>query len=130
MKELKLKSGETLKIGVVPFRDAKNLFDSVSKEVKSSKWDAQQKIDVNFIKDTALSLLSSEAVEKNLWVCMSRSMYKGLKITEETFEEVKAREDFLEVCFEVAKETLAPFTKNLFAELQPLLEMLTQKSQQ
>ena len=130
MKEHKCKSGETLKIGVVPFRDAKGLFDAVSKEVKASKWDPSQQVDVNFIKDTALALISSEAVEKSLWVCMSRSMYKGLKITEETFEDVKAREDFLEVCYEVAKETLAPFMKNLFAELQPLLELVTQKSQQ
>lgn len=120
MKVHTLKSGRTLEIGLADFRAGKNLFDAVIKEIKASKLDAESGKE-NFLKDAVLSVLSSENVERALWPCMAKCLYEKNYITPNTFEDISAREDFLEICYEVGQENLIPFGKNLYAELSPLL---------
>jgi hypothetical protein len=47
-----------------------------------------------------------------------------MKIVEDTFEPAEARDDYLKVMFEIAKENVLPFTKSLYAEYSPILESL------
>lgn len=121
IREVTLPSGAVLKLNPAPFADARNLYQAVLEELKGSRFDPQQSIDVNFFKDMLCSMLSSKKVEAALEKCMQRATYDGIKITKDTFEPVKARDDYLTVCFEVAKENVLPFMKSLYAQYAPLI---------
>ena len=116
-----LPSGAELKITVAPFADSRALYQAILEEAKGLKVDASTEIDVNLFKDLLCSLLASKKVESAIMLCMKRATYNGLKIDEQTFEPVEARQDYFEACFEVAKENIAPFTKSLYARFSPLL---------
>lgn len=123
MKEVKLASGATLKIGDAPFPEAKALFQAFLVEARSIplvKWDEQ----VNVMKDIFCAAFASEKLEAALWVVMGRSQYNGLSITAAVFEPKKAREDFVEVCYLVAQENLQPFTKSLYAKFKEIFKLV------
>lgn len=124
MKEVKLPSGAVLNINVAPFKDSRNLYQAVLEEGKALKLDPGAEIDVNLYKDLACIFLASKKVENALWVCMGRCLYNGMKIVEDTFEPESARDDYLRVMFEVAKENVLPFTKSLYAEYSQVLGAL------
>jgi hypothetical protein len=124
MKEVKVPSGAELKITLAPFSESKALFQAVTEEVKSLKLDPNAEVDVNFWKDIFCLGISSKRIEQALEPCLKRSTYNGLKIDKDTFESPESREDYLTVCYEVAKENLLPFTKSLYAQYAPILEKL------
>jgi len=124
LREHKLESGLTLRIQPASFAKAKQLFDAVSVEIKDQNMDATQEIDINFIKGVLLGLVSSPKVEAALWVCMENCLYKNERITVSTFEDMDARADYLEICYEVAKENVYPFMKNLYAKYKPMFQEL------
>ena len=125
MKEVTLKSGRKLRLQPADFRKAKTLFDEVSKELKANHFDPKAEFDINFVKNILLGLVSSEKVEDALWPCFTGCLYAGdTKVTPDLFEDEKAREDFLEICFEVAKINVLPFTKNLSSKFEPILKDL------
>lgn len=119
-----LKSGKELEITLAPFDEAKSLYQAVAEEVKALKVDAEVDMDVNFFKDLALSGLSSKKIDSALSVCMKRCAYNGQRIAsvKDSFESIEAREDYFEVCFEVGKANLLPFTKSLYAQFVGLLK--------
>ena len=122
MKEVKLPSGAVLKIGVVPFADARALYQSLLEEVKDLRIDSSQEVDINIVKDLVCVALSSKKIEANLEKCMARCLYKNLKIDSDTWEPVSARDDYIMACVEVTKETVAPFTKSLYAKFSPFIQ--------
>lgn len=124
MKEVKLKSGRVLRLGLAPFRDSKALFDAICLEVKGNSLDPRMEVDINFIKDTAMGLIASEKVFGCIQVCMAKCLYNGQRIDEQTFESVEGREDFLEICMHVTKENVLPFMKNLSSKFAPLMKEL------
>lgn len=127
MKEIKLPSGAVLKISPSPFATAKALYQSFLREVRGLKINSKMEMS-EIYKDLFCIGFSSPEVEKALWECMARCTYNGgrgdLKIDADTFEPIAAREDYLQVCTEVAKENLMPFTKDLYAEFRRLLAIL------
>lgn len=124
MIEHKLESGKILKITPAPFSDAKAVYQSLLKELKTLKLDAQADVDVNLYKDLFCVALASEELEKAIWKCMERCIYDGHKIIPDTFEDVKAREDYLEVLLVVGKNNVEPFMKALMQKSSHLLEMM------
>lgn len=123
MKAVKLSSGAELKIGVVPFPDAKVLLQTFLEEAKTVQiagWDSHY----NLVKDVFCVALSSRKLEAALWPCMERSLYNGVKVDAALFENVKVREDFIEVCYLVAQETLQPFTKSLYARFKEIFAQI------
>lgn len=124
MREQILASGAILKIQMAPYRPAKTLFDAIVREAKSSNISFDTELDVNFIKNICLGVVSSPEVEKSLWPCLAHCTYDGLRINEDTFNSLQAREDFLEICMEVGKENVLPFAKHLYAKLLPQLEAM------
>lgn len=124
MIEKKLPSGAVLKITLAPFAEAKALYQACLEELRGLKVDPHEEIDVNLFKDLFCVGLSSKKIENALAACMKRSLYNDLKIDENTFEPVDARQDYMVACFEVAKENIAPFVKSLYAEYAPLWEKL------
>lgn len=123
MKEVTLKSGRKLRLQAADFRKSKDLFDAISKEIKGNEFDPKAEFDINFIKNILLGMVSSPQVEATLWPCFTGCLYKGdTKVTPDLFEDMSAREDFLEICFEVAKINVLPFTKNLSSKFEPILK--------
>jgi hypothetical protein len=116
--KIKLQSGAELAITLAPFEDSKNLYQALLSELKVLKVEYNTEIDVNFFKDIFCVGFSSKAVEAALWKCMSRVTYNDLKVTKDTFEVEEARQDYFDVCFEVARANIAPFTKNLYAKYE------------
>lgn len=117
-----LPSGSILEITVGSFQESKALYMAVMEELKVLKLDPTAEVDVNLFKDMFCAALSSKKIEAALDVCMKRVTYNGLKVTQDTFEPVEAREDYLNVCFEVAKENIQPFTKNLYAQFGDIFQ--------
>lgn len=124
IKEVKMPSGAILKINLAPFGDSKALYQAVLEEAKGLKIDGQAELDVNLFKDIFCAGFSSKKIEAALMLCMKRALYNDLRITDETWEPVAAREDYMPACFEVAKENLLPFTKSLSAQYALILGQL------
>lgn len=122
MIEKKTPSGAKLEITLAPFADAKTLFKACAKEMKGLKINSQDEIDVNLFKDIFCTGLASDEIEEALWPCLQRCLYKGHKITRDSFEDENGRQDFYMVCFEVAKANIDPFLKSLYAEFSHLME--------
>lgn len=119
-----LKSGKEIQITLAPFSVSKELWKSVLEEAKFLRVHEDTEIDINLIKDIFCTAFSSKKIDDCLKECLKRVTYCGLKIDENTFEAEEARGDYLEICFEVAKANITPFTKNLYALYAPLLEKL------
>jgi len=114
---MKLPSGAELEITLSPFKISKKLYQTILKAMKGLEIDPGMEVDVSFIKDMMCELLSNEEVELALDECMKRVKYNGHRISEDTFEDEKARQDYILVCKEVALRNVLPFMKNLFAVL-------------
>jgi len=127
MREVKLASGATLKINASPFKVAKDLYQAVLRELQGIPIATGTELP-EMLKMFFCAGFSSPAVEACLNKCFERCTYdygKGdLKITEDSFEPVKNREDYLKVCLEVAKENINPFVNSLYAEYRNALQIL------
>lgn len=122
--EVALPSGAKLAFNVAPFAEAKALYQAGLEEMKSLSLNDHAQVDANFWKDIFCVGLSSKKIEAALNVCLGRATYNGHKITNDTWEPIAAREDYMVVCFEVAKENILPFTKSLYAKYSHILEAL------
>lgn len=123
MKEITLKSGTVLKLGTIPFAEAKALYQAVLSVGKDVTFNTKQDY-AAIVKDVFCFGFSSPKVDACLAVCFSRCLYNGLKIEDSLFEDEKAREDYIEVCMEVAEYALAPFLKGLYAKLNLVISMM------
>lgn len=126
MKEVKLPSGAILKITPSPFKEAKALYQALLKEARGVAFSTKTDMAALY-KELFCAGFSSPEIEKCLWECFKRCTYdsgKGdLRINDETFEPVEARDDYMVVCMEVAKVNVLPFVKSLYAEFQRALSM-------
>lgn len=120
MAEMGLPSGAKLKIQPAPFAESKALFQAILEEMASLKLDMEAEIDGNFLKDLFCVGLSSKKIDAALAPCVRRCLYNGQKITDDLFEDEKARGDYIDVIYEVAKENVLPFTKSLYAQYKRL----------
>lgn len=127
MREVKLPSGAVLKITPAPFADAKALYQALLKEAQGVEIHSKMEM-TNLYKELFCRGFSSPEVEKCLWKCLERCTYNGgngdLRVSNDTFEPVSARDDYMSVCMEVAKENVLPFVKSLYAEYQRILAMM------
>lgn len=128
MRKVKLPSGAELTINPASFVEAKNLYQALLKEMKEIKIDTKMEV-VDLYKDLFCVGFSSSVIEDCLWKCLQRCTYddgkKGpLKIDQDTFEPVEAREDYTTVCAEVVKDNVYPFGKTLFAEYEKFQTMV------
>lgn len=122
MREVKLPSGSILKIGVAPFADSKNLYQALLRELRGVKIESKAEIS-SVIKDLFCSGFSSAEVDACMKPCLARCTVDDLKIDNDTFEPVSARQDFMPVYMEVAKENVSPFLNSLYAEFKQFIQM-------
>lgn len=125
MVEMVTKNGAAVVINVAPFRDAMALKNIIGKELVATGGRIDLRSDVTAV---MLTIDSSEAVYKALFVCLSRCTYNSQKIIEATFESEAAREDYYEVVVECLKANLSPFLKGLLSKLKELENLFPAKN--
>lgn len=113
-------SGAALVVNSAPFKDAMALKNAIARELSTSGMALDLKADISALSSVVLAVDSSDAVYKALLPCLIRCTYNGLKITEATFEDDKAREDYYEIIIECLKVNLSPFFKGLASRLKTL----------
>lgn len=123
-KVVKLPSGAELRITLAPFADSKALYQAVLEELRNLKIDPKEDIDANLFKDIFCMGFSSKKIDQALNKCFQRVTYNNLKISDETWEPLQAREDYWSACLEVAKENILPFAKSLYAEFSHIFPMI------
>ncbi len=124
MREVELPSGATLKVSPSTFANSKALYQAMLSELHEVKVDLAPNF-ADLIKEVFCRGFSSQRIESALWKCFPSCLYGLSKITEETFEPVEARGDYMKVCMEVARENVDPFFKSLYAEWLALVESKT-----
>jgi hypothetical protein len=124
MKVVKLPSGAELQITPAPFADAKALYQAMLEELKSIKISGETDLEYGLMKDIFCGGFSSPRIEAALAKCLARATYSGTRISDEVFEKVEARQDYIIVCYEVALENVLPFTKSLYAQFEAVKGML------
>lgn len=127
IKEVKLPSGATLKIGQIPFGDAKALTQAILGEIRGVRISMDTK-DLPGLTDMYKNFFcagfTSLVVENAMKTCFARCLYNNLKFDDSTFEPLSSRQDYMVVCTEVAKEATTPFLKSLFANYQAFIQMV------
>lgn len=132
MLEITLPSGSVLKITQTPFADSMALNEAIIEELKGINISSD--VDVGMVyKDLFCAGFSSKKIKACLWKCFERCTYnsgKGdLRIDKDTFEPNEFRQDYAEVCMEVAKYNVLPFVKAHSAKFFQILGSL-QSSQE
>lgn len=123
-----LPSGAELEMTLAPFMEGERLFTATAECVKGVKIDGNAEVsdltsNLNSLKDMFLSCLTSKEMKDAILACLKRCTYNKQRITSwDIFDDVKAREDYLAVCWEVVKFNLTPFTKSLISKFSGLLE--------
>ena len=125
IREIQLPSGSVLKVQPATFSESKNLYQAVLRDAKHLQFDAETEIGLSFLKDMFCTALSSNEIEKALEPCLKKALYNDLAISVKTFEPVEARQDYIQVMFEVAKENILPFLpKDIYAKLSEVAKKL------
>jgi hypothetical protein len=128
-KVIKLPSGADLVVTPSPFEAARDLYQALMRAGLKLKLDGRVEIDYNFFKDVLFMGFSDKDIEHYVWECMKKAHYNKLPITKDTFEDVRARQDYIQVLFEVTKENVTPFTSGLYAPLKELMALMASKDQ-
>lgn len=119
--KVSLPSGAELEMTLAPFLEGEKLFSATAECLKAVKVDGLNTEDLaasfESLKNAVLACITSKEMKDALLACLKRCTYNGQRITSwDVFEDLKAREDYLSVCWEVVKFNLTPFTKNLFSK--------------
>ena len=128
----KLKSGAMLEVQMASFSDGIKLLEVVAEELKKVNIDIEnlsldKEITNGFIgtfKDLILNAITSTKLRECLDKCFLPCLYNTSKVNDTLFEDnMKAREDYLIICWEVLRYNLAPFLKGI--DLSVLQEATT-----
>lgn len=122
MKEVDLPSGAKLVVTMADFETGKSLFQAVAEELSQARISSSDEILV-VVKNLMCIGVYSKKIDSCLKECFKSVSYNGIRIVKgnSVFEDEKAREDYLQVCYEVALVNLRPFTKNLSALFSTLM---------
>ena len=120
-----LSSGAKLEITPLPYLKAWIVSQIVVKEIEKIGLDTKELKSIDFknlmavdalnFKNPLCAILGSEPIIEAAKTCMERCTYNSLRIDDDTFERIEARQDFLPVVFSVLKENISPFFANLFS---------------
>lgn len=119
-REVKLPSGALLSIQPASFPVSKALYQAILRELGGVRLGSDDLL-TSLYKDLFCVGFSSLPIEACLWECFKRCTYAAngtahMRIDKDTFEPIEARDDYITVCTEVARDNVAPFVKSLYAE--------------
>lgn len=122
MEQIKTVSGANLCIGIAPFKDCMHLKNVIERELSKNKIDLSsldlKSTDLSALINPILSIDSSDAFMDAFFKVAIKSTYNDEKITQDIFEDEKARIDFYDVMINVIRINLAPFFKGLVSSLK------------
>lgn len=122
-----LPSGKELRMSMAPFADAHKLLKAVSKEAETIKLDLT---DIDPIKNFIARMIWSDDIERALRPCLERCNYDKQQISDASFEDEKARGDYLAIKKEVLVYNLTPFIgslSSLFSDIKKQVQGPAQK---
>jgi hypothetical protein len=137
--EFKTNNGIKVIINAAPFEDAVTLKNAIISKLKFPKdidikgadfLSKLKEFDIAPFVETLMAIDSDAEVNKSLMKCLVRCSYDSEKITEKTFENEAAREDYYEIVFQCIKVNIYPFLKGLISKLNGLSALITSASQQ
>ena len=77
---------------------------------------------INTFKNALLILDSSKELEDLIFRCLTRSLYNGLKITQDTFNDIDAIAEFNTIKMQTVVQSVSPFFKNQSSVLSELIK--------
>lgn len=132
MQDIKLKSGNILRVGLPPIRESLNLVNIIAKSFSERglelKLDRDTELDFKSLfdknKDVCLKGLSDVIFNQDVLdivlSCAERCVYvyngTSLKITLDMFDKEEYRGDFYEIMIRIAISNIKPFFKSLLTE--------------
>ncbi len=120
MTELTGKNGAKIVIRPASWQHAKYLKMAIERELGGLDVLALASDPVSAQVAYIMKLDSSETVDRALWPCLVQCTYNLEKITEATFDDVKAREDYYDIVGECMKVNLGPLFESLTSKLSEL----------
>lgn len=125
MNEIQLPSGSVLKVTPLPFQEAVEVKQMIADELSRIEVDLSginivkiTEVDVLRFSKPMMQILSNKKIATMAQRCFKRCTYNGIKIDENTFEDVAARQDYLPCCFHALRENLTPFFASLLSSLK------------
>lgn len=121
-KEITFKNGHEAVINIASFSKAMKLKNAIAKALLKENIDIS-KLDfenLNSLFSGLLAVDSDEDVNKAIFDCLAKSLYNKEKITIDTFEDEKARENYYLILIECLKLNLSPFIKPLISKFQDI----------
>lgn len=123
--EKTLPSGKILRASLCDFKTGQNLMTAVLKILKQNDFNPNSEVDsLNFIKSVFADIFSNQEITDAVFLCMSKALYDGEKVTHELFEKVEVRKDYIHIMKEIAFFNLAPFSDGLFSMFTELPELI------
>lgn len=114
-------TGAKIVINVCSFEDAFQLKSLIEKALLDNGIKLETAIESD-IAAIVMALDSSKGVFDAMFKCLVKSTYNNVKITKETFEDEKAREDLYDIFFYCLKVNIYPFFKPLLSRFGISLE--------
>lgn len=108
-------SGMEVMIAPAPWAQAKLLKMAIQKELRGEALVFNQ--DLTLILTSLLHIDSSAEVDRCLWPCLARCTRNGEKITEATFNDADARQDYYKIAGECIRVNFRPLWESLISEL-------------
>lgn len=126
MEKITLPSGAELQISLLPFEEAWDVCQTVTKvleglNINFNDLEISKPSDMFQLKTPLMQLLSNKQIIEAARICFKRSLYNNIKIDMGTFETPSARGDFLFVCWYCLYHNIAPFFSNLISFLNQKL---------
>lgn len=128
--EFKTQSGATVVLPSAAWRDAVALKNAIHKEMAESHIAIDLSADISVVVKFVFQVDSSEKIYDAIMKCLSKGTYNTVKITEQTFEETKAREDWYDVLEACLKVNYFPFVVGLRSKYNLIFKALKEISSQ
>lgn len=130
-KEITLQSGNTLRVQKASFDKANTLTNTIIDRLGGLLGTATSDAEIAPVLISGLSkIISDSEVQNQIISCFQGCLYNNQNLTKDTFEDVEARKDYIEVLIIVAEANVKDFLpENPFVMLKTRLSDLATKFQ-
>ena len=113
-------NGVKVVLNPVGLTDANRLKVKIQKAFKDNNLDVNEELTNGNIFSLIMAIDGSEEVFEEMFVCLAKSTYGGVRITKEVFDSEEARADLYEVFYYCLKVNVYPFFKGLSSMLNTM----------
>jgi hypothetical protein len=128
--DFKTQSGAAVVLPSAPWRDAVALKNAIHKEMAQSNIAIDLNADISVVVKFVFQVDSSESIYDAIMKCLAKGTYNTVKISEATFEDEKAREDWYDILEGCLKVNYFPFVVGLRSKYNLIFKALREISSQ